>query len=233
MPKSTLSQDKLQILESLWAEGVHSYRSEMDKLKVKQVAAATGLVVEQVKVWIYNRNRKKRKGGEGQMKREKSSSVLKSHSFSDEGILSSDGGHTTTPGSPVEATCSEAGREDSNRDMDLRELEEGDGSSSSGEQQEKGQDLQQHQERAIEIMQAVEDQVHKLNTCNCEVLVMVYNHHSGSLYTTGTAKGLDFLNSQTPAVHWQFSEAMSNSSSETVTVEQDVFCKDTFTHIGP
>jgi hypothetical protein len=43
--------------------------------------------------------------------------------------------------------------------MDLRELEEGDGSSSSGEQQEKGQDLQQHQERAIEIMQAVQDQV--------------------------------------------------------------------------
>ena len=38
-----------------------------------------------MKVWIYNRNRKKRKGGEGQMKREQSSSVLKSHSFSDEG----------------------------------------------------------------------------------------------------------------------------------------------------
>lgn len=34
----------------MWAEGVHSHRSEMDRLKVKQVAAATGLVVEQVKV---------------------------------------------------------------------------------------------------------------------------------------------------------------------------------------
>ena len=34
----------------MWADGVHSHRSEMDKLKVKQVAAATGLVVEQVKV---------------------------------------------------------------------------------------------------------------------------------------------------------------------------------------
>ena len=39
-----------RILESMWADGVHSHRSEMDKLKVKQVAAATGLVVEQVKV---------------------------------------------------------------------------------------------------------------------------------------------------------------------------------------
>ena len=38
-----------------------------------------------VKVWIYNRNRKKKKGGEGQMKREQSTCVLKSHSLSTEG----------------------------------------------------------------------------------------------------------------------------------------------------
>ncbi|CAL8255524.1 unnamed protein product [Lota lota] len=221
MPKSTLSQDKLQILESMWAEGVHSYRSEMDKLKVKQVAAATGLVVEQVKVWIYNRNRKKRKSGEGQTKKEQSICVLKTHRLSTKGMMSSDVGHTTPPGSPGEAISSVAGREDSNRDLELQELEEGEGSSSSVEQQEKEQDQEdqdqdqhQHQEMAIELMQAVEDQVHKLHTCNCEVLVMVYNHKNGSLYTTGTAKGQDFLNSQTPAVHLQFSEAMSNSSTD-------------------
>ncbi|KAJ3610694.1 hypothetical protein NHX12_022786 [Muraenolepis orangiensis] len=56
--------------------------------------------------------------------------------------------------------------------------------------------------------------VHKLHACNCEVVVMVYNHNSGSLYTTGTPKGLDFLNSQNPAVHWQFSSAVSNACTE-------------------
>ena len=39
-----------RMLEALWADGVHSYRSETDKVKVKEVAAATGLVAERVKV---------------------------------------------------------------------------------------------------------------------------------------------------------------------------------------
>ncbi|CAL8298174.1 unnamed protein product [Merluccius merluccius] len=203
----------------MWAEGVHSHRTETDRLKVKQVAAATGLVVEQVKVWIYNRNRKKRKSGEGQTRRKQPCGALKTQSpVSTEGLTSSDVGHTVTPGSPEEATSSGAGGEDSNPDRDLQEPEEGEKSCSSVEQQDKDpeqdQDQDRRQETATELIQAVEDQVHKLQTCNCEVLVMVYNHNSGSLYTTGTPNGLDFLNSQSPAVHWQFSGAMATNSTE-------------------
>ena len=57
-------------------------------------------------------------------------------------------------------------------------------------------------------------QIPKLQASNCEVLVVVYNQRSGSLYTTGTPNGLEFLNSQNPGIHWQFAGAMSNSSCE-------------------
>lgn len=210
----------------------------MERLRVKQVAAATGLEVEQVKVWIYNRNRKKRKsgegprkGGEGPTKSTQPSGALQTHGRpAPGGGTSSDVGPTASRGSPEEATSSRPDDLDSQEpEPELEQEVEGEGSfSHSVDRQKKKKDPDldpedpdletdqrpdRHQEIATEFIQAVEEQVHKLHTCNCEVAVMVYNHSSGALYTTGTPKGLDFLNSQTPAVHWQFSGAMSNSSS--------------------
>ena len=161
-----------------------------------------------VKVWLYNRNRKKRLGSEGPTKREQSTCGLKPRSLSTEGsgfplnsittsfgqsepsnsnllcgpsstgITSSAVGHTTTPGSPAEATSSEAGWEDSNSSVEQQEIEpeqqeiEPQQQEIEPEQQEMEPEHhphQQHQEKTIELMQAVEDQVNTWTSrfCTC------------------------------------------------------------------
>lgn len=55
-------------------------------------------------------------------------------------------------------------------------------------------------------------QVQELQECDCDVIVLVYNHNSRYLSTTGTPRGLDFLRSQDPGIDFQFAAALSASS---------------------
>ncbi|KAM4614816.1 uncharacterized protein ACJ7VT_010059 [Polymixia lowei] len=209
MPKSALSQETLEVLESMWAEGVQNHSSEENKLKVQQVAAATGLVDEQIKVWIYNRNRKKKVGG-GRTKKKRLSGSTNKACSSIKGLTHSD---TEKTGQDVfEVVESGGARQEQNdpgQDTSFQEAE-----SSRAIMELPLENQEQQQETAAQLIQSVEGKIQKLQDCNCEVLVMVYNQSSGSLYTTGTPKGLDFLTSQNPGIHWQFAGAMSNSSCE-------------------
>ncbi|KAK2861874.1 hypothetical protein Q5P01_001407 [Channa striata] len=76
MPKKYVyDSETLQILESLWAQGMQNCSTDENKLKIQQASTATGLVDERIKLWIYCRNRKKRRDVEGKSKKAKSSST--------------------------------------------------------------------------------------------------------------------------------------------------------------
>ncbi|XP_056148299.1 uncharacterized protein LOC130123196 [Lampris incognitus] len=215
MPKSTLSQETLRVLESMWAEGVRNYSSEPNKLKVQQVAAATGLVDEQIKVWIYNRNRKRKaKGGLTKKKQLSVSTKQTSHAVKD----LTDGG----AGEKDQDVCAEAEsigaqrpQNEPGQDKCLQQdrcLQQDKLSCATVDFPAEHRDEQQ--ETAAQLIHSVEDKVQKLQACNYEVLVLVYNQSGGSLYTSGTPRGLNFLHSQNPGIHWQFAGAMSNATSE-------------------
>ncbi|XP_035796938.2 uncharacterized protein LOC111585092 isoform X3 [Amphiprion ocellaris] len=85
MPKKyAYPPETLQILESLWTQGMQNCSTDENKLKIQQASVATGLVDERIKSWIYSRNRKKKRDDEGQSKAKKSCSTASNARISTE-----------------------------------------------------------------------------------------------------------------------------------------------------
>ncbi|XP_029907906.1 uncharacterized protein LOC115359515 isoform X2 [Myripristis murdjan] len=205
MPKKYVyNRETIEILESLWAQGMQNCSTNENKLKIQEAAVATGLVDERIKVWIYHRNRKKRKEDRGLTKRKQLCPSMAKASISPKGMMSEvvaeevDSKRTSRPGQKEPERDTSLVEETNQATTDLP-LE--------------GEDKDSQQETAAHLIQSVEDKIQELQACNCEVIFMVYNHSSGFLSTTGTVKGLDFLNSQNPGIHLQFAATVSNSPS--------------------
>ncbi|XP_040014592.1 uncharacterized protein LOC120807032 isoform X3 [Xiphias gladius] len=76
MPKKYIyPAETLEILESLWTQGMQNCSTDENKLKIQQASIATGLVDERIKLWIYCRNRKRKRDDGRQPKRKKSCST--------------------------------------------------------------------------------------------------------------------------------------------------------------
>ncbi|XP_047437989.1 PRELI domain containing protein 3B isoform X1 [Mugil cephalus] len=196
MPKkNTLPSETLQILESLWAQGMQNCSTNENKLKIQQASLATGLVDERIKCWIYSRNRKKRKDDDGgQSKENKSFSTSTKTETCTEDITNSVFEKMTQD--ETEEVDSEFSR--------LAQGEAYQDSSSSDEESQQG--------AAAQLIRGIEGKVRELQACDCDVIVMVYNHNSRYLSTTGTPRALDFLRSQDPGIDFQFAAALSTSS---------------------
>ncbi|XP_071375595.1 uncharacterized protein [Centroberyx affinis] len=212
MPKKySYSRETVEILESLWAQGMQNCSSNENKLKVQQAAVATGLVDERVKLWIYHRNRKKRREDGGPTQRKQLCPSTTKASISTKGMTHNVAGKISQDvAEELDSNWTRQGQKDP--DQDASSEEETDAAATDLPLE--NPDKDSHQEAATRLIQSVEEKVQELQACNCEVIFMVYNQSSGVLSTTGTAKGLNFLNSQNPGIHLQFATAVSNSSSD-------------------
>ncbi|XP_069547080.1 uncharacterized protein [Brachyistius frenatus] len=209
MPKKyAYPPETLEMLESLWVQGMQNCSTDENKLKIQQASVATGLVDERIKTWIYCRNRKKRRDDGGQSKGKKSCSTTANARISTEVSEKMNQGDIEE----VDSECSRRGQRASGQD-----------SSSSDEEMTRAtepdlpvqdSDKESQQGTAACLIRSIEETVQELQACNCDVIVLVYNHSSRCLSTTGTLKGLDFLSSQNPGIDLQFAAALSVSSGD-------------------
>ncbi|XP_040014590.1 uncharacterized protein LOC120807032 isoform X2 [Xiphias gladius] len=187
--------------------------TDENKLKIQQASIATGLVDERIKLWIYCRNRKRKRDDGRQPKRKKScSTTTKARISTEESTqkVSKKTNQDVVVG--VDSDCSRQGQGDPGQDSASSSDDETNRTTPDLLVQDPGKDSPQ--ETAAHLIQSVEGKVQELHACNCDVIVLVYNHTSGCLSTTGTLKGLDFLSSQNPGIDLQFAAAVSVSSCD-------------------
>ncbi|XP_023150235.2 uncharacterized protein LOC111585092 isoform X2 [Amphiprion ocellaris] len=208
MPKKyAYPPETLQILESLWTQGMQNCSTDENKLKIQQASVATGLVDERIKSWIYSRNRKKKRDDEGQSKAKKSCSTASNARISTEDVT-----QNQDRTEEADSECSRQGQEGPSQDSSSSDEYVNRTTETDPSVQDSDKDSQQG--AAASLIQVVEGKVQELHACNCDVIVLVYNHSSRCLSTTGTLKGLDFLSSQNPGIDLQFAAAVSVSSCD-------------------
>ncbi|KAF7666686.1 hypothetical protein LDENG_00096810 [Lucifuga dentata] len=200
------------MLESLWEQGMQNCSTDENKLRIQQACMATGLVDERIKLWIYSRNRKKRKTDEGQSKQKKLCCSTSKASISSKGVTHNVAGNLKEDAS--EELGSEWNRQAQGEQSQASSSSDGEMDRVTADIPVQNSDKDSHQERVAHLIQCIEDKVQELQACSCDVIFMVYNHGSGCISTTGTMKGLDFLRSQDPGIHFQFAAAVSDPSCD-------------------